>query len=74
MIIFTLHIEFHRMARPCRAAYDNRAGCHTQLDALTAATEDAERCIALERTWGPGYRRKGHVQLRTKDYQGVRPC
>ena len=56
------------MARPCRAAYSNRAACHTHLGAFSAAIKDAERCIALEPTWSKGYSRKGRVELLTKEY------
>ena len=60
------------MARPCRAAYSNRAACHTELGAYAAAIEDAERCIALEPTWSKGYSRKGRVELLTKEYAQAR--
>jgi stress-induced-phosphoprotein 1 len=60
-------------ARPCHAAYSNRAACHTKLGAFAAAIEDAERCISLEPAWGKGYSRKGHVELLTEQYAKVRP-
>ena len=63
----------HCAARPCRAAYSNRAACHTHLGAFSAAIEDAERCIALEPAWVKGYSRKGHVELLTKKYGEARP-
>ena len=47
------------MARPCHAAYSNRAACHAQLGGFAAAIEDADRCIALEPAWVKGYSRKG---------------
>jgi hypothetical protein len=61
------------MAWPCRAAYSNRAACHTQLGAFGAAIEDAERCIALEPAWGKGYWRKGHAEHLTKEYVKASP-
>ena len=60
------------MARPCRAAYSNRAACHTELGAFAAAIEDAARCIALEPAWGGGYALKGSVELRTMEYHKAR--
>ena len=68
MIIFTSRITLHRMARPCHAAYSNRAACHTHLGAFAAAIEDAERCIALEPAWSRGHWCKGHVQFRSKGF------
>ena len=62
------------MARPCRAAYSNRAACHTELGAFAAAIEDAERCIALEPAWGKGYSRKGYAELSTAQYAQARPA
>ncbi len=56
------------MARPCHAAYSNRAACHTQPRAFSAI-EDAEQCIVLEPEWAKGYFRKGHVELLTKEYK-----
>ena len=74
MILFACsHHELHRMARPCHAAFSNRAACRTELGAFAAAIEDAERCIALEPAWGKGYSRKGHVELLTKQYAKARP-
>ena len=61
------------MARPCRAAYSNRAACHTQLGAFAAAIEDAARCIALEPAWSKGYSRKGCAEFLTKDYARAGP-
>jgi tetratricopeptide (TPR) repeat protein len=61
------------MARPCNAAYSNRAACHTQLGAFAAAIEDANRCIALEPAWGKGYSRKGLAELLTGQYAKTRP-
>jgi hypothetical protein len=61
------------VARPCNAAYSNRAACHTELDAFSAAIEDAETCIALEPAWVKGYSRKGRVELLTKEYGTARP-
>jgi len=63
----------HCAARPCRAAYSNRAACHTHLGAFAAAIEDAERCIALEPAWVKGYSRKGHVELLAEKYCEARP-
>jgi tetratricopeptide (TPR) repeat protein len=55
MKVFSARIQLHRMlGRPCRAAYSNRAACHTHLGAFSAAMEDAEKCIALEPAWGNG--------------------
>ena len=65
--------KLHRMARPCHAAYSNRAACHTKLGAFAAAIEDAARCIALEPAWSKGYSRKGHVELLTEKYRTARP-
>jgi tetratricopeptide (TPR) repeat protein len=73
METFTSRIELRRMARPCHAAYSNRAACHTHLGAFAAAIEDAERCIALEPAWGKGYSRKGRVELLTKKYATAWP-
>jgi hypothetical protein len=50
------------LARPCHAAYNNRAACHTHLGAFSAAIVDAERCIALEPTWVKGFSRNRHTQ------------
>ena len=61
------------MARPCHAAYINRAACHTRLGAYAAAMEDAERCIALEPTWAKGYSLKGGVEALTEEYATARP-
>ena len=61
------------MARPCHAAYSNRAACHTELGAFATAIEDAERCIALEPAWVKGYTRKGRVELLTEQYAEARP-
>jgi len=65
--------KLHRVARPCHAAYSNRAASHAQLGADAAAIEDAERCIALEPTWGEGYWHKGHVQFLAQQYGTARP-
>jgi tetratricopeptide (TPR) repeat protein len=74
MMLFTRsHRELHHMARPCHAAYSNRAACHTHIGAFAAAIEDAERCIALDPAWGKGYSRKGHAELLTKQYAQARP-
>ena len=61
------------MARPCHAAYSNRAASHAQLGAYAAAIEDADRCIALKPAWGEGYWRKGHVQFLAHQYGSARP-
>jgi len=63
----------HHAARPCHAAYSNRAACHTELGAFAAAIEDAERCIALEPALGKGYSRKGRAELLTKRHSQARP-
>ena len=70
--------ELHRMARPCHAAYSNRAACHTHLGAFATAIEDAARCIALEPAWVKGYLRKGSprkgcAELRTEQFAQERP-
>jgi len=61
------------MARPCHAAYSNRAACLTHLGAFSAAIEDAKRCIALEPAWVKGYLRKGCAELRTEQFAKERP-
>jgi tetratricopeptide (TPR) repeat protein len=73
MIIFALRNELRCMPRPCRAAYSNRAACHTQLGAFAAAIEDAKRCIALEPEWVKGYSRKGRVELLPEEYMLAGP-
>jgi hypothetical protein len=65
--------NMHRMARPCHAAYCNRGSCHNHLGTFATATEDAERCIALEPRWTEGYAVKGSVELRTMHYHKARP-
>ena len=61
------------MARPCHAVYSNRGTCHMHLGTFSAATEDAERCIALEPAWGNGYWLKSSVELLTMEYHMARP-
>jgi hypothetical protein len=60
-------------ARLYHTAYSNRAACHTHLSAYAAASEDADRCIALEPAWGKGYSRRAYVMLLTKEYGLARP-
>jgi triosephosphate isomerase len=61
------------MVRPCHAAYSYHAVCHTELGAYAAAIEDAERCIALEPTWGTGYSLKGNAEAITEEHATARP-
>ena len=48
--------------------YSNRSGALAASGSFSAALSDAERCIALDPTWGKGYTRKAAALHGLKRY------